>query len=129
MIISVYPSSVTWGTTWTTSSNGPIHAAISVSSDVVEAWGGDVLYSMFSVGMNFSCRCTCTIQDTLAETSALNSSNQFSMTVSDGKGNTQTLTATSAVLVGSTHSQPRGLGTQVLELECGTADGTTSPLS
>ena len=118
-----------WGATWTATPDAAIHAGIEVSSEHEEAWAGDVLYAMFAVGKNFRCHCTVTLQNVKADLSALNTSNTLTLVVSDGKGNTQSLVATDAVLVGSTHSQPRGTGTQVLEMECGTADGTTAPLS
>lgn len=129
MLISVYPSSVTWGATFSSSPDGPIHAGIEVASEPVEGWSGDVLYAMFAAGINFRCHCTITIQNVKADLTPLNTVQAFSMTMSDSHGNTQVLNCTGAVLVGSTHTQPRGIGTQVLELECGTADGTTAPLS
>ena len=132
MATTIYPSSITWnGSTWNSADGGPMSCTFSQTGQVVKAWTGDAIWPQFCGVIHAGCRVSVQLQDVKSLIATPNTMADLVLTVSDGKPTPTTATGTVAncVYIGSTHTQPQGLGDMTIDFVVQSADGSTNPIA
>lgn len=133
MAVTIYPSSITWnGQTWDKTMGGPMSVTAAQAGQTVQAWTGDAIWPQLTAVIRAGCRVTVELADVASYIAVPNTMSNLVLTISDGKvptPGTQIVTIANAIFIGSSHTQPQGVGNMTLQFIVASADGTSNPVA